>query len=193
MVGRRRACKSARVSPLAASQTSLQACAPPTIARSEQLGGTEWTSSRSATGWSPTTRSSRAASSPSATTGSREVVDRELAEGLLWPESLIQLNPSFRARRDDRRARRRGRPPRREPRDLPAQQERGRGRRGRQRAAPPPPAPGGRDPRRRDRRQLRPDDRHGLGQEPHLHRPDRRPRSCARAPARASGRSSSTR
>jgi hypothetical protein len=25
----------------------------------------------------------------------REVVDRELAEGLLWPESLIQLNPSF--------------------------------------------------------------------------------------------------
>ncbi len=24
-----------------------------------------------------------------------EVVDRELAEGLLWPESLIQLNPSF--------------------------------------------------------------------------------------------------
>ena len=27
----------------------------------------------------------------------REVVDRELAEGLLWPESLIQLNPSFQA------------------------------------------------------------------------------------------------
>jgi hypothetical protein len=26
-----------------------------------------------------------------------EVVDRELAEGLLWPESLIQLNPSFEA------------------------------------------------------------------------------------------------
>ena len=25
----------------------------------------------------------------------REVIDRELAEGLLWPESLIQLNPSF--------------------------------------------------------------------------------------------------
>ena len=25
----------------------------------------------------------------------RDVVDRELAEGLLWPESLIQLNPSF--------------------------------------------------------------------------------------------------
>src|SRR3954451_23661476 len=24
-----------------------------------------------------------------------EVVDRELSEGLLWPESLIQLNPSF--------------------------------------------------------------------------------------------------
>ena len=27
----------------------------------------------------------------------REVVDRELAQGLLWPESLIQLNPSFQA------------------------------------------------------------------------------------------------
>ncbi len=24
-----------------------------------------------------------------------DVVDRELSEGLLWPESLIQLNPSF--------------------------------------------------------------------------------------------------
>ena len=25
-----------------------------------------------------------------------EVVDRELSQGLLWPESLIQLNPSWR-------------------------------------------------------------------------------------------------
>ncbi len=40
----------------------------------------------------------------------------------------------------------------------------------------PPPPPGGRDPCGAARPQLRAHDRHGLGQEPHLHRSDRRPR-----------------
>ena len=51
---------------------------------------------------------------------------------------------------------------------------------GRGAAAPPPPPPGRGDPHGPQGRELRPDDRDGLRQEPRVHRPHRRPRPPAR-------------
>ena len=109
----------------------------------------------------------------------RSYVQEKLQQGLLWPETLIQLNPSFEpgARIDEladegvlhagcrtysgssRTILSEGRPLR-----LHRHQEEA------VRVA-------------RGREQLRPDDRHRFGQEPVLHRPGRRPR-----PALGSGR-----
>ena len=105
-----------------------------------------------------------------------ETVDAELERGLLWPDPLVQLNPSFASGGtiDDLIAEgtlhadmRPG---------IPCRQGRGRGRCrpaarrcGCTSTRPRPSAP-------RVGRELRPDDRHGLGQEPHLHHPHRRPR-----------------
>ena len=98
----------------------------------------------------------------------REHVDRLLEEGFLWPQPLIQVKPAFGAGRwvDELVAsgvldlgcskvfRR----------DKDRDEVKGEGR------TPPSPAPGRGDPHRTQGRELRPDDRHRLGQEPRLHR-----------------------
>ena len=108
---------------------------------------------------SMTTRSTRAASSPSATRGSAQTVDAELEAGLLWPEPLVQLNPSFApgGTIDDLVAD--GTLTRDLRAGLPGATRAGRrGCRERQDAAALP-APGGGDPGRARGRELRPDHR----------------------------------
>ena len=122
----------------------------------------------------------------------REHVERELDEGLLWPDPPLQLNPAFEPGGYIDELVQEGL--------LHAECARifrvGQGAPGRQRwgAAAAAPPPGGGDPRGARGQELRPDDRHRLGQEPRLHRPDRRPRPPRRVRATGgSRRSSSTR
>ena len=100
-------------------------------------------------------------------------VDEQLRAGVLWPEPLIQLNPSFEpgAWIDDlvNQAvlhRECGRVFR----IKPQAQDEGR-------APSTAPSPGRSYPHCTARAQLRPDDWHRLGQEPGLHRADRGPRA----------------
>ena len=102
---------------------------------------------------------------------------RELDDGLLWPDPIVQLNPAFEPGgtidelvgrgllhercaqifRADKSASTRSAS------RLPLHRHQARGDRGRS-----------------HRRELRAHDRHRLGQEPRLHRPDRRPRAAQR-------------
>ena len=111
-------------------------------------------------------------------------VKEELNSGLLWPEPLIQLNPSFEPGRTVDQLVDEGilhdtcreifRIKKTDCRQFWP-------------ATPTASTPGGSRPRCPRRRQLRPDDRDRIGKEPGVHRPDRRPRLAKRLKGRDIG------
>ena len=114
-----------------------------------------------------------------------EHVDRELERGAPLAGADRPAEPGVRARRHGRRARRRGLLARRAARRSSGAARPPPTRVGAAAAAAPPPGRGDRG--RPHGRELRPDDRHRLGQEPRLHRPDRRPRAPRRLGQRDPG------
>ena len=100
-------------------------------------------------------------------------------EGLLWPDPIVQLNPAFEPGGTVDELVAEGLLDERCSRDLPRA---GSGRADSERRAASSASPSARGDRGGPGgRELRADDRHGIGQEPRLHRPDRRSRSAATA------------